>query len=81
MLLLLLTGRCYEAENCAILLPLRYTFAWYPFWAKTKLSVSGSKSDHSKGFRPKLRIFHVHVHVHVYTLTSMQVVVVLMCSR
>ena len=29
--LLLLTGRWYEAEICAILLPLRCSFRWYPF--------------------------------------------------
>ena len=31
MVLLLLTGRCYEPEICAILLPLKYAFAWYRF--------------------------------------------------
>ena len=31
--LLLLAGRCYEAEICAILLPFSCAFAWYPFFA------------------------------------------------
>ena len=31
VVLLLQNGRCYEAEICAILLPLRYAFAWYRF--------------------------------------------------
>ena len=33
-LFLLLTGRCYEAEFCDILLLLRCAFAWYPFLLK-----------------------------------------------
>ena len=32
MVLLLLTGRSYEAEICVILLLLRCTFRWYPFF-------------------------------------------------
>ena len=40
---LLLTGRCYEAESCAILLPLRCAFAWYAFLPKFKFSISGRK--------------------------------------
>ena len=31
---LLLTGKCYEAEICAILLLLRCSFQWYPFLLK-----------------------------------------------
>ena len=38
MLLLLLAGTCYEAEICAVLLPLRCAFAWYDFLPKSKLS-------------------------------------------
>ena len=40
---LLLTGRCYEAEICAILLLLRCSFIWYPFWPKSNFSDSGRK--------------------------------------
>ena len=41
MVFLFLTGRFYEAEICAILLPLNYTFAWYPvFLPKSNFSVS-----------------------------------------
>ena len=41
---LLLAGRCYEAEICAILLLLRCPFVWYPFFfAKVKIFI----------FRPK----------------------------
>ena len=32
--LLLLAGRCYEAEFCTTLLSLRYSFEWYPFLQK-----------------------------------------------
>ena len=39
----LLTGRCCEAEICAILLLLRCSFIWYPFWPKSKFSISGQK--------------------------------------
>ena len=31
----------YEAEIWTILLFLRYAIAWYQFWVKSKLSVSG----------------------------------------
>ena len=41
--LLLLAGRCYEAETCTILLPLRYSFAWYLFLPKSKSSDFGRK--------------------------------------
>ena len=43
MVLLLLTGRCYEAEICVILFLLRCPFLWYPFWPKSKFSVFGQK--------------------------------------
>ena len=36
-------GRCYEAEICAILLPLRCSFRWYPFLPGSKFSDSGRK--------------------------------------
>ena len=39
VVLLLLTGRCYEAEICAIVFLLRCPFIWYPFWPKSKFSV------------------------------------------
>ena len=39
----LLTGRSYEAESCAILLLLRCSFRWYPFWPKSKFSDFGQK--------------------------------------
>ena len=41
--LLLHSGRCYEAEICAILFLLRCPFRWYPFFAKLKFFI----------FRPK----------------------------
>ena len=37
------TGRCYEAEIRTVVLPLRYDFAWYPFFPISKFSVSGRK--------------------------------------
>ena len=43
VVLLLLTGRCYEAEICAILLLLRCSFRWYPFLPKSKFSDFGRK--------------------------------------
>ena len=43
MVLLLHSGRCYEAEICVILFLLRYPFIWYPFWPKSKFSDSGQK--------------------------------------
>ena len=36
MVLLLLTGRCYEAEICDILLLLRFPFRWNRFLSKSK---------------------------------------------
>ena len=41
--ILLLTGRCYEAEICTILFPLRYSFARYSFLPKPKFSDFGQK--------------------------------------
>ena len=41
--LLLHSGRCYEAEICAILFLLRFPFIWYPFWPKSNFSVFGQK--------------------------------------
>ena len=41
--ILLLTGRCYEAEICTILLLLRCPFRWHPFLPKSKISKSGQK--------------------------------------
>ena len=43
VVLLLLSGRCYEAEICVILFLLRCPFIWYPFWPKSKCSVFGQK--------------------------------------
>ena len=43
VVLLLLTGRCYEAEICVIVFLLRCPFIWYPFWAKSKFTVFGQK--------------------------------------
>ena len=40
---LLQSGRCYKAEICAILFPLRYAIAWYYFLPKSKFSDSGQK--------------------------------------
>ena len=47
--MLLLAGRCYEAEICAVLLPLRCPFRWHPFaeiklfsfWPKTIWTIVG----------------------------------------
>ena len=41
VVLLLVTRRCYEAEICVILLPLRCAFAW--FLSKSNFLVSGRK--------------------------------------
>ena len=55
---LLLTGRCYEAEIYAILLPLRCAFAWYPFFAYVKIFNFWPKTmDYSQAFWPKMRSF------------------------
>ena len=43
VVLLLDSGRCYEAEICAILFLLRCPFIWYPFWLKSKCSDFGQK--------------------------------------
>ena len=43
MVLLLHSGRCYEAEICAILFLLRCPFIWYPFWPKSNFSGFGQK--------------------------------------
>ena len=39
--LLLHSGRCYEAEICVILFLLRCPFLWYRFLLKSKMSVFG----------------------------------------
>ena len=41
--LLLHSGRCYEAEICIILLLLRCPFIWYPFLPNSKFSDFGQK--------------------------------------
>ena len=43
MVLLLHSGRCYEAEICVILFLLRCPFILYPFWPKSKFSVFSQK--------------------------------------
>ena len=43
VVLLLLTGRCYDAEICVIVFLLRCPFIWYPFWLKSKFTVFGQK--------------------------------------
>ena len=43
MVLLLQSGRCYEAETCTILSPLRCAIAWYSFLLKSKFSDSGQQ--------------------------------------
>ena len=37
------SGRCYKAEICTILFPLRCAMAWYYFLQKSKFSDSGQK--------------------------------------
>ena len=60
VVLLLLAGRCYEAEICAIMLPLRSALAWNHFWQKSKFSVFGQKTmDYSQAFWPKSSSFFV----------------------
>ena len=59
VLLLLLAGKCYEAETCAILLPFRCAFAWYPFLPKSNFSVSGRKPSSIVRRLPKLSSFFV----------------------
>ena len=41
VIFVLLTGRCYEAKICVILLPLRCSFWWYTFLPESKFSTSG----------------------------------------
>ena len=43
MVLLLHSGRCYEAEICTILFPLRCAIVWYDYLTKSKFSDSGQK--------------------------------------
>ena len=43
VVLLLHSGRCYEAEIYTILFLLRWPFIWYPFWPKSKFSDFGQK--------------------------------------
>ena len=43
MVLLLLAGKCYEAEICAIRSFLRCPFRWYPILLDSKFSVFGLK--------------------------------------
>ena len=43
VVLLLLTGRCYEAKICTILLLLRYSFRWYHILPRSKFSVFDQK--------------------------------------
>ena len=40
---LLQSGRCYKAEICTVLFPLRCAIAWYYFFPKSKFSDSGQK--------------------------------------
>ena len=48
---LLLTERCYRAEICAILLLMRCSFRWYPFFAKVKIFRFWPKTmDYNKAF-------------------------------
>ena len=60
MVLLLFTGKCYEAEICAILLLLRCSFRWNHFFAKVKIFRFWPKTmDYNKAFWPKSRSFFV----------------------
>ena len=60
VVLLLLTGRCYEAEICGILLLLRCPFRWNPFLPKSNFSDCGQKPwTINKAFWPKSRSFFV----------------------
>ena len=55
---LLLTGRCYGAEFCTILLLLRCSFRWYPFFAEVKIFRFWPKTmDYNKAFCPKSSSF------------------------
>ena len=40
---LLQSGRCYKAEICIIVFPLRCAIAWYYILPKSNFSVSGQK--------------------------------------
>ena len=42
--LLLHSGRCYEAEICAIMFLLRCPFIWYPFFAEVKIFIFWPKT-------------------------------------
>ena len=58
MVLLLLTGRCYEDEICAIMLLLRCPFRWYYFFPEMKIFRFWPKTmDYSQAFRPKFPHF------------------------
>ena len=60
MVLLLLTGRRYEAEIRAILLLLKCSFRWYHFFAEVEIFNFWPKTmDYSQAFLPKLRSFVV----------------------
>ena len=66
MVLLLHSGRCYEAEICAILLPLRCSFRWHQFLTEVKIFIFWPKTmDYSPWFdcwSPKnvLRKMYLH---------------------
>ena len=63
--LLLHSGRCCEAEICAILFLLRCPFIWYHFFAEVKMLRFWPKTmDYNKAFLPKSRRFSAVLLLH-----------------
>ena len=62
VVILLPSGRCYEAEICTILLLLRCPFRWNPFFTKVKMFRFWPKTmDYNKAFWPKSKSFFVAI--------------------
>ena len=78
--LLLHSGRCYEAEICVILFLLRCPFRWYPFLPKSKFSDFGQKPWH-KAFLPKSRCFSAVLLLHSGRCYEAEICVILFLLR
>ena len=56
-MVLLFAGRCYEAEMCAILLPLRCAFAWNFFLSKVNILKFWPKTVDYTGVLTEIEVF------------------------
>ena len=65
VVLLLHSGRCYEAEICTILFVLRCPFIWYHFFCQSQNFRFWTKTmDYNKAFLPKSRCFSAVLLLH-----------------